>query len=443
MADYTADGYVAVAPDFAPVSVLGNQTPGDAAVNEPYTTSPSYAVIGGYDPNAVGSVGGGYDPDNPSYGQQANSIGGDVAVSQNYGGAPDYNATPPGGYDPNDVNSDYYTAGGYDPTSAGPAGGVDPSVNGLDDPSNARLQAADLPVGGGGYAPKESPSVVFQGSTGSSGSAGSSENDWRIRISLADKATILYKDPNGKNAILSPLIPTNGVIFPYTPQITVTHSANYSSANPTHSNYPQQFYNNSEVQDIQIAGDFTVQSVEEGQYLMACIYFFRSATKMFFGSGTNVGNPPPIVFLDGYGDHYFPHVPCVISGFTHTLSNDVDYISVPITSAYLQDVPVQPDNMNIGSVQLSAQEQQYVPSLLQSAKQATTPDTKAIVAKAATTKTQFQTINTNTRVPTNSQITITLKPVYSRTNLHNRFDLNKFAAGQLLQDKKAGFGGFL
>ena len=438
MADYTADGYVSVAPDFAPVSVLGNQTPGDAAVNEPYTTSPSYAVIGGYDPNAVGSVGGGYDPDNPSYGHASNSIGGDVAVTENFTGAPSF----AGGYYGDQIPENA-GGGGYDPTSAGPAGGIDPSVNGLDDPSNARLESANLPVGGGGYDPKQDASVVFQGSTGSSGSAGSSENDWRVRVSLADKATILYKDPNGKNAILSPLIPTNGVIFPYTPQITVTHSANYSSANPTHSNYPQQFYNNSEVQDIQIACDFTVQSVEEGQYLMACIYFFRSATKMFFGSGTNAGNPPPIVFLDGYGDHYFPHVPCVVSGFTHTLGNDVDYISVPITSAYLQDVPIQPDNMNIGSVQLSAQDQQYVPSLLKSSSQATTPDTKAIVAKAATTKTQFQTINTNTRVPTNSQITITLKPVYSRANLHKRFDLNKFAAGQLLSDKKTGFGGFL
>lgn len=442
MADYTADGYISVAPDFAPVSVLGNQTPNDAAVNEPYTTSPNYAVVGGYDPNAVGSIGGGYDPDNPSYGQQANSVGGDVAVSQNYDGAPNYNAVPPGGYDPNNP-SDYYTAGGYDPTSAGPAGGVDPTVNGLAEPANARLEAAGLEPGGYAGNPKTDSSVVFQSTTGSSGAAGSSENDWRIRISLADKATIFYKDPNGKNAIMSPLIPTNGVIFPYTPQISVTHSANYSSANPTHSNYPQQFYNNSEVQDITISGEFTVQSVEEGQYLMAAIYFFRSATKMFFGNGTNVGNPPPVVFLDGYGDHYFPHVPCVISGFTHTLSNDVDYLSVPITSAYLQDVPVQNDNMNIGSVQLSAQEQQYIPSLLKSSTQATTPDTQAIVAKAATTKTQFQTINTHTRVPTNSTISIILKPVYSRTNLHSKFDLNKFAAGQLLSDKKTGYGGFL
>jgi hypothetical protein len=56
---------------------------------------------------------------------------------------------------------------------------------------------------------------------------------------------------------------------------------------------------------------------------------------------------------------------------------------------------------------------------------------------------QFQNITTNTRVPTTSTITITLKPVYSRKGLHERFDLNKFAAGTLLQDKNKGFGGFI
>jgi hypothetical protein len=193
----------------------------------------------------------------------------------------------------------------------------------------------------------------------------------------------------------------------------------------------QQFYNNSQVEDITITGEFSVQSIEEGQYLMAAIYFFRSATKMFFGSGTNLGNPPPIVFLDGYGSHYFPHVPCVVSAFTHVLANDVDYIQIPVTSAYLLDVPVQQDPANIGTVQLTAQEQQYAPSLLSSPR------------KSTTTKSQFQTITSNSRVPTSSQISITLKPVYSRKSLHERFDLNKFAAGQLLRDSKNGYGGFL
>jgi hypothetical protein len=234
---------------------------------------------------------------------------------------------------------------------------------------------------------------------------------------------------------MRPLIETNGVIFPYTPSITVTHAANYTSSPLTHSNYPMQFYNNSEVQDISITGDFTVQSIDEGKYLMAAIYFFRAATKMFFGTGNNVGNPPPMVFLDGYGDHYFPHVPCVIASFQHTLTPDVDYIEIPVTTTSLVEVDVQNDNANVGSVNLTPEEQQYVPSLLRSQAR-NTPNQRI-------KQTQFQNIVTKTRVPTTSSITVTLKPVYSRRNLHQRFDLNTFAAGKLLQDNRRGLGGFI
>jgi hypothetical protein len=230
---------------------------------------------------------------------------------------------------------------------------------------------------------------------------------------------------------MDPLKETNGVVWPYTPQISVTHSANYSTAQLTHSNYPSHFYNYSEVNDITITGDFTVQSADEGQYLLAAIYFFRSATKMFFGQGANVGNPPPIVFLDGYGSHYFPHVPCVISSFTHTLPQEVDYVQIPISSTTLSDVPFAPGTDNLGSVNLSAEEQQYVPSMLKSS------------APASTTTMAYKTLTTSTRLPTQSSITVMLKPVYSRKNVHDRFDLNKFASGGLLADPNKGLGGFL
>jgi len=412
--DYTADGYI---------TGTTNQT---VAVTAPYTEAPApdYKVYGGYDPDAVGGIGGGYDPDNPSYGNQTNSIGGDVAVSETFTGSPNFNAVSQGGWDPSQ-GDEIYTGGGYDP-----------SLNGLNDPTNARLQTSGLKPGGANSDKPVSPSVAFQSTRGPAGSAKSSENDWRVRVSLADNSNIFYRDPSGTNAVMAPLIPTNGVIFPYTPQINISHAANYTQATPTHSNYPIQFYNNSEVQDIQISGEFTVQSVEEGRYLMAAIYFFRSATKMFFGQGSNVGNPPPIVFLDGYGSHYFPHVPCVVSNFTHTLGNDVDYIQIPITTTTLQDVDVQADNLNVGSVQLTAEEQQYVPSLLRSNPPADFPNQQL-------NRTQFQNITTNTRVPTNSTISIMLRPVYSRSNLHNRFDLNKFASGLLLQDRNKGYGGFI
>jgi hypothetical protein len=307
-------------------------------------------------------------------------------------------------------------------------------------PANARRAISGLFAGGASSASKTTPNIGFSDSTAQGGASAAGEDDWRVRLSLADNATIFYKSASGQkqgdipqnNSIMDPLIETNGVIWPYTPSIQVSHVANYSTAQLTHSNYPAHFYNNSEVADITISGEFTVQSVDEGRYLMAAIYFLRSATKMFFGQGADAGNPPPILFLDGYGSHYFPHVPCVVTNFTHNLSNDVDYIQVPITQSTLEEVAVTaPDNENIGSVQLSDEEQNYVPSLLRSNK------------AAPTTKMQYTTITSTTRVPTASTVSVTLRPIYSRQNLHESFNLNDFARGKLIGDKKKGYGGFL
>ena len=319
----------------------------------------------------------------------------------------------------------------------GESGGIPGSNTVFDllNPSKARSAISGLLPGGASSLAKAEPNIGFQNASSTGGATAAAEDDWRVRVSLAAGAGIFYQDPTLlPNALMYPLLETNGVIWPYVPQISVTHQANYTSAALTHSNYLAHFYNNSEVADIQVSGEFTVQSPADGQYLMAAIYFFRSATKMFFGTGANVGNPPPIVFLDGYGSHYFPHVPCVITQFSHILPSEVDYIQVPISQTVLDTSPTDPNR----SVNLTPDEQKNVPSLLVSNTQATTPSTQATV-RASRTKT----ITTTTRVPTTSTVSVILRPVYSRKNLHERFDLEKFAAGGLLQDKDNGLGGFI
>ena len=303
-------------------------------------------------------------------------------------------------------------------------------------PANARRSKSGFPgVGGTSALGKLIPNFGIGGSPGGGASA-AGEDDWRVRLSLADNATIFYKDTSTQNSIMAPLVETNGVIWPYTPSIQVSHVANYSTAVLTHSNYSAHFYNNSDVSDITVNGEFTVQSVEEGQYLMAAIYFLRASTKMFFGQGlTNVvGNPPPILFLDGYGSHYFPHVPCVITNFTHNLSNDVDYLQVPITQTTLEDVSSvnAPDNPNGAVNYLDNDGLKHIPALGRGTN---------LVKKASTQK--YTTITSTTRVPTSSTVSVTVRPVYSRQNLHDRFNLSEFAQGKLIGDKKKGFGGFL
>lgn len=241
--------------------------------------------------------------------------------------------------------------------------------------------------------------------------------DWRVRVNLAPNATYFYNDPN--NILLSPLVNEQGsgtgavqgqinnlinttqgttgatrvgVVFPYTPQVTVQHTATYSPQKLTHANYANYFYDNSEVQAINITADFTVQNVNEGQYLLATIYFFRSITKMFFGTDPNAGNPPPIVYLNGYGEYYLPNVPCVVTSFSHTMPADCDYMDIP-----------EPGVTNLG----------YNP--------------------------QFTNYRLNsTRLPTTSSVTISLQPVYSRLAQSQGFSLNDFSAGALINAPGVG-----
>lgn len=154
--------------------------------------------------------------------------------------------------------------------------------------------------------------------------SGDSGKDWRFKIRLAEGSNVLYKDPGAD--ILKPLQATGGVIFPYTPQVMVNYQANYSETTPTHSNYKQYFYQSSQISDIQITGTFTAQSTEEANYLLATTHFFRSATKMFYGQDTNRGTPPPLVFIEGFGQEQFNGQPCVIQQFNYVLPPDVDYI---------------------------------------------------------------------------------------------------------------------
>ena len=287
-------------------------------------------------------------------------------------------------------------------TEVGKTNDQDGSGNG--DPSQTRLNGVGLAAGG---VPKNLEDL--ERSTGVSVRTGYGEGpstaideDWRVRVSLATNSTIFYKSKNP--GIQAPLLNTSGVVFPYTPSITVQHNATYGMTKLTHSNYASYFYEGSDVSAITIASDFTVQSEEEGKYVLAAMTFFRSCTKMWFGTQTQplAGNPPPMVFLNGYGRLYFPNVPCVITGFTHTMPAEVDYLEVKHSADELNPY----GKMKTGGV----------------------------------TKTQSEMLtNAATRVPTSSTMSITVQPVYSRKFIHENFNLDSFASGELLLTR----GGFL
>jgi hypothetical protein len=265
------------------------------------------------------------------------------------------------------------------------------SLASFGDPAQKRLTIAGLTSSVRSL--KTSPSITWLQSSAAGGQAGppnpnnvsnAAVTDWRVKVSV--EGPVLYNlassdNMPGGNQFLTAIANTNGVIFPITPLIQVTHTAKYSQVSPTHSNYAIHFYEGSEVGQIQITAEFPVQNIAEGQYLLAVLYFFRAATKMYWGDDDYAGTPPPLVYLSGYGTYYFPNIPCVITQFMHTMPDDKDYIEVPAPT---------------GS---------FAPG--------------------------------TTRLPTQSQVQVTLQPVYSRAAVSN-FNLEDFANGSMLNG-----GGFI
>lgn len=251
--------------------------------------------------------------------------------------------------------------------------------------------------------------------------------DWRVRLRLAPGANYLYNDPN--NRLLSPLRVSNGVIFPYTPQISTNFSANYDKYDLTHSNYRGYFYKNSTVGDISINGTFTAQDTAEAEYLLAVIVFLRSATKMFYGKDEFKGAPPPLVELSGYGQYQFNNHPCLIQSFNYSLPTDVDYIRVTPNN--------QGINLSNRQARVSSSPVSTIQSILNRLQNAgLARGAQASPGDLGVVNDTVAGLGQSTYVPTKMEIQLTLLPVQTRQQVSQQFSVKNFANGNLL---KGGF----
>ena len=226
------------------------------------------------------------------------------------------------------------------------------------------------------------------------------KKDWRVRLQIPTGADEVYNALLADNDLLSPLIPSRGIFWPLTPAVVITHTANYNPLSQTHSNYPFQAYQNSQVDGYNIIGEFPVQNSEDAKHWVATVNFLRTVTKMFFGKDQDLkGNPPPIMHMSGYGDHMFNKVPVIVNTFNVELRPGIDYIST---------------KQNEGG--------QY--------RQANAIDEVALT-----------TGEDASWAPTLSNISVLVTPIYSRESV-KRFSLSEFARGQL-NGKGEGEIGFI
>ena len=232
--------------------------------------------------------------------------------------------------------------------------------------------------------------------------------DWRVRLTIPQGSPLEDHFFNN-NTLLKPLEEYNGFFFPLTPSMIIQHSANYNALAQTHSNYPFQAYQNSQVDQMNIIGEFPVQNSEDAKHWVATVHFLRTITKMFFGGGDYKGNPPPIMHLSGYGDHMFHNVPVVVNTFNVELRAGIDYISTNQGQSYKYQIK---GNRHTGF------DEPFV---------------------------KVEDESDHTWAPTLSNISVLVTPTYSRETL-KKFSLQDFASGQLSnfgateKEKNSGIG---
>ena len=246
--------------------------------------------------------------------------------------------------------------------------------------------------------------------------------DWRVRLRLAPQSNYLYNAP--APGIMQPLKVTDGIIFPYTPQIDTSYRANYEVYDLTHSNYRGYFYKNSYVDAISLKAQFTAQDTNDANYLLAVITFLKSVTKMFYGQDTQRGAPPPLVYLSGFGDYQFREHACVVSSFQYNLPDNVDYIRAG-----------SPNNVGLNLTSIRDRQSVATNSIFGSINRLAA----AFLPKGGTTGSIAPPtlgLNRPTYVPTKMDINLTLFPMQSRQQVSKQFSLKEFANGNLI---KGGF----
>ena len=288
------------------------------------------------------------------------------------------------------------------------------------------IRSVDLPAAGEAVGDIISAVSTFGGDA--------NPNDWRVRLSLANWSS--FKS----SPVLQPLKDAGGLIFPYTPTITMNSGAKYDPIPTTHTNFNFQAFKNSDPGTITITAPMNVEDPTQGLYWIAALHYLRSLTKMFAGLDPKAGNPPPIVFLNGYGNYVFKNIPVVVTQVQTTLDDKCDYIGVNVVGSAAGAAQGLADSVgglagSLGGVagsilgpDLGGSVKGFLGGVSNSA-----GGIGQVAALAGTFGLGGSISGGVSHVPTKSTFVVTLQPIYSRSSARN-FSLDRFVQGGYLNN---------
>ena len=128
---------------------------------------------------------------------------------------------------------------------------------------------------------------------------------------------------------LFPIFQTNGLVFPYNPQISESVSVKYDSIDLTHTNESFHVYRGTDNTRINIGeAVWTCDTFDNAVYAMSVIHFFRTYSQMDFGAG-RTGRPPSPMWFSAYGNYAFHRIPVLMEKADWSFPPDVDYVGIP------------------------------------------------------------------------------------------------------------------
>ncbi len=260
-----------------------------------------------------------------------------------------------------------------------------------------------------------------------------SDTDWRVRLSIPSI------DSFTSSPILAPLRAAGGAVFPYTPTIRISNSANYDATKPIHQNFAFQSYVNSQADSINITAPFYCEDSVQAAYWVSMVHFLRSVTKMFSGQDALAGNPPPILYFSAYGDFVFKNVPVVVTNVSVDLDAASDYIATDMSEAANVDTFGAAFGLADATVGILGAINPRAGAALSKANNVI----QGISGVANSFARQLAnagggTSGGKTYVPTKSSITVQLQPIYSRDSART-FSLQKFVNGDYVKSNGTGY----
>lgn len=164
--------------------------------------------------------------------------------------------------------------------------------------------------------------------------SGIGNTEWRNRLKyvLGKESTFLYELFHNEG----------GIVFPYTPKVDFEHKVNYERTEIMHSNLAVSHYKNTPPPTITLQADFTADGEYNARYMYGVIHFLRAISKCEFGESLFSGDerkdyagiPPPVLYLNGYGN-YMINVPVVVTSFGINFEKNKHYVHLKPENVWL------------------------------------------------------------------------------------------------------------